>query len=445
MPGQFFKTGDGAIHSNFAENQNGMLEMIDAYYSGEYNSLFGTRFTKSAGDTTYWSPDMFNAIFGKEISIGMFMSKNGFGTLPAKPYQHEGVRIAYQPASYGTASANDVAAGGPLNSQFTEGQFVGIGATTPLDGAVPESVQMPIKMVRQPTKEVPFRWDAGTALNTLENKDDVASMKEYAKAMAQTYSDIIDKTLFRPVHVKQPRGVTNVGNGTAETSLNSIQRSMAAFSEVGKTEGGVAITKDMVSAYGGADSDLYSFRGTKASVFDGNVIDLEGSETLQLDTLDKLWFQCMMGWDNNGATDNKVIFASPVAMYKLSSQMKAHNVLTESVFVQRDFNGVKTVPGRAGGILLNSYNNVVLMPDQNIAFDYTANVLKPSVTEVGDVILADLDHMYMRVAQPVRVWSNDNPAIVGKFQNKTVMNSRMELGTDKYICHGRIVGAQSIA
>lgn len=412
MTGQFVLVGD-KLGTTYPAKGDSIYDLIDDFYSGLYS------FARSAGAATYGDNGYFNAIMGKEITAAMFSSDNIFTAIGARPYNHEGVRIATELATYGV-DANGV--------------FQGLGAGTVQDGVVPGSVQMPISEFREPYKDLPFSFNYGLGLQALESKDDTIAYKDYIDKMSANYSDFADRTILRPIEVPMPLGDTGV-----ETSLNSLYRVISGFQEIGMTENGTTITPEMVSPYGGFSSsrgDFYPWRSGGESTLDSNIIDAQGG-TLTPDLMDDLYINCAINWKDSAAPNNKVWFLSNLAMKKLSAVLRSQNIYLNSVAVQRDFNGVKTFPGRDTTILIRSFNDIPIIIDGNLNFDYATH--KVSRSHIGVPMLVDLDHIWMRVLTPVELWSVTNPAITRLLQEVNVMNSRMELGVDSFIQHGKIV------
>ena len=375
--GSFVKMGD-KWGTTYPETGDAMFDLIEDFYQASYS------YAKSAGAATYGDNGYFNAIMGKAITAAMFASDNIFTALGAKPYQHEGVRLALNLATYG------------LNSS---GKFVGLGAETLPDGDIGASVQMDVTEYRERYKELPFRYDYGLALMALENKDDTIAYNDYTKKMAANYSDEFDKTLNRTIDNPQP-----TVNGI-ETSLNGIPRVISSYGELSRTD--VTLTANDICPYGGTTGD-FSARGTGKSNLDGRLVDLEGSAAT-LDDFDKLWMKCSTNWTDHANPNGKMWGMSPFMQQKMSALMRSQNLLLDQVWTQRDFNGVKTVPGRGGGIILNAYNNTPIIQDGNIAFDYTG--LQVSDTSLGDVYLLDLDHLWISVLTPVEMFSVNNSAV----------------------------------
>lgn len=409
--GKFVKMGT-KLGTTYPETGDAMYDLIDDFYKGAYN------IAKSAGAATYGDNGYFNAIMGKEVTAAMFASDNTFTAIGAKPYQHEGVRIALELATYGLDAAGD---------------FVGVGADTLQDGNIPESVQMPVNEFREPYKDLPFSFDYGLGLQALENKDDTIAYKDYIDKMSANYSDLIDRTLLRPIQVAQP-----TKNGV-ETSLNGISRCISSYAEMARTD--KTITPGMICPYGGLNGDFVA-RSQGASNLDSQLID-NGGAALELASMKKLWRECSVNWRDSAAPNNKVFIMGNIAQDKLAALMQANNVYLDSVYVQRDFNGVKSIPGRDVGILLRSFQNVPILQDGNVNFDYTTK--KVSNTEMGDIFLLDLDHIWMSVLTPVEMFNVNNPAITRMLRERNVMNMRAETRIDSFIQHGRIVNIASEA
>ena len=396
--GQILNVG-GEMCTTYPQSKEGMKALINDYYNDQM------RIGKSAGFTGYGTNGVFNAIMGKEITIGMFASNNMLTAVGARPYDHEGMRIAYSLAKKG-----------------------GIG--TRREGHIPDSVKTPIKQVRQPYKELPYSFNYGLALKALEGKDDTSAYQEYVDIMTATYSDALDYDLLRPLTTPQPT------DGDEEICLTGISRAIASSTEVGQTYGGVEITGDMVSPYGGVASDLYSVRtADKQNNFDGYVNNAEG--VLSLEDMNELYAGCAPYWADQANPNNKIFGMSIVAEEKLGQLVNNQNMWLESVFVQRDFNGVKTLPGREiGGILASAYRNIPIIVDGNYNYDMEIDRIG---TGMGEIQLLDLDNQFLRVLTPVEFRSTEDYAITRELQEFSVMQSRMEYGIKRFLGSGRIV------
>ena len=410
MTGKFVKMGQ-KLGTTYPEIASATNTLIDDFYRMQYD-----QFKKSAGFAGYGDNGYFNAIMGREITAAMYACDNAFTAIGARPYTHEGMRIALELASYGLGS---------------DGNFLGLGATTAPDGDVPESVKMDVGEYRQPYKELPYAFDYGLGLKALESKeDDTIAYKDYIDKMTANYSNEIDLALLRPISGKQPLV------GAIETSLNSISRCTSAYSEIGKTVNGETITANQVCPYGGTSGD-FKARAEKESNLDSHVHNLNGG-TLGIQDMRKLWRDVSANWRNGAAPNNKMWLMSNIAQDKLGAIMAANNYYLESVYVQRDFNGVRTVPGRDAGFVLNSYQNIPIVQDNNLNFNFTNK--KVSTVKYGPIHLLDLDHIWMRMLTPVEFQSVDNYAITRTLRERNVMLSRMETGIDMFIVHGRLEG-----
>ena len=443
--GSFIKTGS-KLGTTFEPTADGLYDLIDSFYD---SFAFG----KSAGSVGYGmgSPNgegYFNAIMGKEITAGIFSSDNIFTALGARAYDHEGVRIQYEQAAYGMAGEFTHNGDSMIGTQTG---FLGIGAGTNQDGYIPDSVYLPIDDFREPYKDLPFSYDYGLGMQMLENKDDTIAYQAYVDKMSTNYSDLIDKTLLRPIQLTQPTASNAIApsRSNMETSLQGIARAIANGNEVDDvyTVGGssVTISDAMVSPYGGTNGDFYAYRkkanGSGATHvennIDGNVIKAGGS-VLDIGMMRKLYRTCSVNWDDSANPNGKMWGMSNVAQDKLGALMQANNILLNTVYAQRDFHGVKTIPGRDAGILLNSFNNIPIVQDGNLNFDYTTK--KVSTVKMGDIFLLDLKHIWMSVLNPVQTFNINNPAVTRMLQERNVITSRMELRIDKFIGQGRIIG-----
>jgi hypothetical protein len=460
MTGSFIKMGQ-KYGSTFAPTSDGLFDLIDRFYAEQ------SGIAKSAGSVGYGigsanNEGYYNAIMGKEITAGIFACDNVFTALGARAYDHEGVRIQYEQASYGMASELNHGANNLLgwkaetddNGNITNDYFAGIGAGTNQDGLIPNSVYLPVDDFREPYKEVPFSYDYGLGLQALESKDDTISYQAYVDKMSTNYSDLIDKTILRPLENSLPVAANKTYQHQydlyGETSLQGIARCIASGTEIGKTYNGVEITETHVSPYGGIKGDFHSYRGKNAAggtahkenAIDGNVIDAAGA-TLDINTMRRAYRTASVNWDDSANPNGKMWAMSNVAQDKLGALMHANNMLLNTVYAQRDFNGVKTTPGRDAGILLNSFNNIPIIQDGNLNFDYSTK--RVSAAKMGDIYLLDLKHIWMSMLTPVQMFNINNPAITRSLQERNVMNSRMEVRIDKFIGHCRIRGIQDDA
>lgn len=445
MSGSFIKTGS-KMSTTYDPSAKGLFSLIDDFYAQQ------SAIAKSAGAVGYGmgsanEAGYFNAIMGKEITAGIFSCDNVFTALGARAYDHEGVRIQYEQASYGMAE--DLKFGGNPMLEGATG-FVGIGAGTNQDGRIPDSVYLPVDDFREPYKEVPFSYDYGLGLQALENKDDTIAYKSYVDKMSTNYSDLIDKTILRPLENSLPVSANAAYdkkyNLYGETSLQGIARCIASGNEIGREiDPTHTVTPAMVSPYGGAGGDFAAYRGYNnedgdahvENNIDGNVIDAEGA-VLDISMMRKAYRTSSVNWDDAANPNGKMWAMSNVAQDKLGALMQANNILLNTVYAKRDFNGVSTTPGRDAGILLNSFNNIPIIQDGNLNFDYAKK--KVSAVKMGDIYLLDLKHIWMSMLTPVEMFSINNPAITRTLQEKNVMNSRMEVRIDKFIGQCRIRG-----
>ena len=453
---QMYKSGD-KYFSTYEETGSAMNQFIDDYYNDmlsfakSENGVAGYGYRPNTG---YLSPDhaYFNAYMGKEITSAMYSCDNIYTAMGSRPYAHEGVRIAYELASYGMTTKDKAMEMGVATQDSTETEFfVGAGAGITQEGPIGPNYTMPLGEFREPWKELDFAFDYGLGLQALEHKDDdTIQYKAYAEKMAMNFSDLIDRTLQRPIYMKQPLGKDIYGN-TVETSLNSIYRCIASGSEVGKTYNGVTLTADHITPFGGATdrgntgvvqkSDFETFRTHTISngnenALDGQVVDLEGG-VMQLGDLKKLKMLCQVNWSDMANPNNKAIIVSPVIQYKLGALMLANNVHLGQEYASKDFNGVKLMPGREAGYNMNTFEGLPLLMDGNVAFNFQSR--RPSAVESGPLTILDFDHIWMSTVTPIELFTVNNPLLNTRYQERNLMHMRCETRVDSFMGSGRIV------
>ena len=406
MPSKFIMQG-AKMATTYEDTSAALPHLMNDFYEQSF------KMAKSAGAATYGDNGYFNAIMGKEITAGMFASDNLFTALGARAYNHEGQRVATELAS------------------FVDGKFKFAGADTEQDGDIPDGISMPVDEIREPYKELPFPFDYGMGLMTLENKDDTIAYKDYIDMMGKQYTDNLDKSIARPITIKQTKK-----NGR-DTGLENLARVNSSYTEA---KAAYDAGKDIdCCPYGGvAYSDLEKFRNHKVSNYDAQFIDNAGEAMTDDSKFRRLYRDCSVNWADSANPNNKFWAMSHIAQEKLAATLAVKNFFLDSVYVQRDFNGVKTMPGRDGGMLLASFENAPIIQDGNLAYDYDNG--KVSSTDFGEVHLVDGDHAWVSVLTPVELFTANNVAYTRALREKNVMMMRAELRSDRWIGSGRLVG-----
>ena len=451
--GQFYKSG-GKLFTTYDATPEGCSMLINDFYDGGYAAFYGSSFARSAGAPGYGDANsfgMFNPKYGMDITAAMFSSKAVTAALGKRAYDHEGLRLAPEMATYGLAGDFVEAGSKVFTGTYDDTAFLGIGASTVQDGKIPDSVQMPVDEIRVPYKELPLPYNYGLGLKALEGKDDTSAYKQYIDMIGTNYADLIDKTILRPITVAQPV------RASRETSLNGLARIFSSSQDLGKTYGSTSIVANHILPWGTTWGDSSSYSSSSLagrrcaadattapanrSNYDAQVVDVNGG-TLSLATFDKLYMKCMQNWDT-ASPDGKFWIMSPLMWNKLNMLCKANNIYVNSVYTSVSMGGIKTVEGRDVGMLLNSYNNVPIVMSGNASFDYTSKTI--SDTRYGDGFLIDGSHAWMCVTSPVEVWSIENPAIMRDLQEHHVTHMRAELRADKFIGSGRITNVAAEA
>lgn len=457
MTGQFFKSGSSVV-TNFDETAKGASELINNFYTEGWQAFVNHSFAKSAGVPGYnavGADGMFNPKYGKDLTALMFSSVAVSSAIGKRAYQNEGMRLIPSQATVGTASdfvRNGTAVFKDGSSGYDSNYFLGLGAGTTHDGYIMDSVQMPVDEIRVPYKELPFSYNYGLALKIIESKDDVASYNMYMGQMASNYNDLLDKTLLRPLANEQPKVSKMVGTSLSytqdkETSLNGLARVMSSGEEIGKsykdnTGANVTISEDHVSPWGGTSGDLAAMRGLNDGTgkthipnnYDANVVDANAG-LLTVGLLDSLHMRCMQGWDTI-SPEGKFWVMSPVMWNKVSQLKAANNIFENSVFTTMSVGGVKTVEGREGGFMLNSYRNLPIITSGNASFNYSTK--KVDFVNAGEISLIDGAHVWISLLSPMQVTTLENIAITRDLREHNVMLMRAELRADKFIGSGRI-------
>jgi hypothetical protein len=442
--GQFYKSGD-KLFTTYDATPEGCSQLINDFYDGGYTMFYGGAFARSAGAPGYGDPNsfgMFNPKFGLDITAAMFSSKAITAALGKRAYDHEGMRLAPEFATYGQGKDFYYKEARIFDSALDEA-FLGLGAGTNQDGKIPDSVQLPVDEIRVPYKELPLSYNYGLGLKALEGKDDTSAYKQYIDMISTNYSDLMDKTLMRPLTVAQPTLQNR------ETSLNGLARIFSSSQEFGEQYNGVTVNANMILPWGTTWDDTGGFSSSglagrriaadaaakpdHRSNYDAQVVDLKGGIP-SLGNFDLLYTQCMQNWGRE--TDNKFWIMSPLLWNKLNMLCKANNIYIDSVYTSLSMGGIKTVEGRDVGMLLKSYNNIPIVMSGNASFDYTSKTI--SSVKYGDGFLIDGNHAWLCVTSPVEVWSIENPAIMRDLKEHHVMNMRAEVRADKFITSGRM-------
>ena len=442
MSGQFIYQGDRIVGSTFAPTVQGFIDMVDTFYDVKANA-----FGKAAGSIGYGlgspnGPGYFNPIFDKKVTAAVFKCDNVVSALQKRAYDHEGQRIQYKWAAYGMA---DEFTRNGVSMVGTQTGFLGLGAGTNQDGLIQDDQYIPVEAFKMPSVDLPFPWSYGLMQQALEGKDDTVEYKSFVNLYAQNYSDLADRTILRPLWMKQPVAANNnIVKRTAETSMQGISRLIASGSEIGKTYNGVEITEDMVSPYGGVNGDFAPYRGYNneggdahvRNFIDGNVVDMQG-DALSLGAMRLAYRQAVLGWDSP-SPNGKGWFMSHIAQDKLGALVEANQqTQLNTVYVSKGLNGVQTLPGRDSGYVMNSYNNMPIIQDGNMAFNY--DELMPSATRMGDIYALDMNYIWMAVLTPMETWKLNNPATSRDLLEHNLMSSRMNIRANKFLGMAKIV------
>jgi len=419
--GAYIDTGGGKPGTTFKSIQ----KLMKGFYKIQNEDFAGVLpMGKSAGATIWGTNGTTNPIFGAQMTVQMFNTQNAFSAIGARPYDHEGVRIVERLAQLG-----------------------GIGADTARDGDIPDSVKPDIATVRQPYKELPFPWDYGLGLMTLQGFDDVIAFENYADIMAGNYGDNLDKDILRKTGFNGANPFPNASG--QETTLQPLSRIIGAHSEIGKTYGTTNILASHVSPYGGLSGDVYGYRSVAPSTFDSLVVD--GGGTLILDNYKKLYYGCAPYWNNQASPNNKMWIVSGPAIHMVDAEREANNrVITGSpdVYVKWSLDGVSTMPGMdAGGVTMRALYNIPAIMDNNLIVNRDVPPALPDdvplggfdPSQFGEQFLIDGDFIFYSMLTPIVLRSSDAFEITRKLRRVSVVHSRGEMRFNRATGHGKIV------
>jgi len=416
IPMNKYYNHDGTIGSTY----NSISEMMAFYYPNAGTGRLSKAFTGYNDQ-----PQAFNWKYGAAITLQMFNSDNALMSIGGTAYRHEGVRISPGLAVYG-------------------------GMGTARDGAVPAPVKQPIDAIRQPFKELIVSYDYGLALEALEQtEDDTIQYDRYVQLMARTYANGLDIDLLRPTGFVQRTDATT----TEEIDLTPLSRIFANASEIGMTypvANSVAITEPIITPYGlmgGGASDMMGKRAVGSTNSYNSIISNAAGAGLALTNFRDLFYGNYAHWDG-GLLDNKIWIISPIAA-KIVDAERANNqrIITgaSEVYVQRDINGVRTMPGMdTGGIPTQAMYGIPAIPDANLIRGRQPDGTGTDqlvVGDVGEVYLLDTNYLSFDMLTPVTVWSSSDIALLRRLNRANVIHSRGEIRCSKFAGSGKIVNA----
>lgn len=336
-----------------------------------------------------------NAIYGPKVTNLQYWTKNAFAAIGAKPWNQSGIRVQ---RSMSASSGMGIARGASLPAK-RHGDF---------------------NHVTIPYKEFAHTFAMNLGDVSLDGKDDILQWNTLMELEAQAFINGMDADLLGKVETAP------TGFGTEEYRIDKLDRVISSYAEAVA----LSLTNGYESPWGGASSVINDYRdkdaGT-ASNFDCYVNNNSGTNrVLELDLVDSLFFGTMPFWDQNDPS-NKAIITKYDTNQKLAVILQPQQRYDGFVAAQIDIEGVKTVPGRETGYMVAAYNQVPIVPDNNVSSD-----------GIGRMYLVDKDHLHYNSLVPNNVVVSDNPLITNALINSAVIYQMGELWCNKFKGQGKL-------
>lgn len=196
------------------------------------------------------------------------------------------------------------------------------------------------------------------------------------------------------------------GNTLAGNNFESIDRITASS------------TTSTNLSWTAADEDLYSVDRSTYTWFNANSYDASGTDRyLARSHLDVAIAACMPYWEDEGP-NGKFILTDQNTRASLESLEEAKQHLTTGG-ASFGVNGVQTLEGQDGGVVLAKYKGFPIVYDKNVQAD-----------DIGRIYLLDTNHTYLSMGRPMEFVNSDNALIVG-FNNLGMWHWIGELMCDK--------------
>lgn len=351
-------------------------DLEDAYYGPEAGG-----YLRKDEQITTSITGVRNIIFGSKLWQQIVTTANTVGILPKKPWEQSGYRAITVAGSTGSLG---VAEGGALPAT-TKPSFLEVSITP---------------------KDLACSVDIATLQRNLEGKDDTVL---FADTLAYT-ADEFNNRLNRALN-------TNVTN-LASTNMESIDRVISSYEEV--TDCG-----DITAS----DSDIYGIdRDAAASWADAEVYENNNTDQdLQLTFIDTIFQNVRPYWRNYGGSENKVITTGYDTLARIQQLMTSKQIFQGYEKVRGTVNGISSVEGTATGFNAALYQNVPIVPDQNVVQD-----------TVSRINLIDLDFCHIGVLQPIVQTESRDHIALNKLADEVLFHMEAELVATRFKCHGKV-------
>lgn len=222
-----------------------------------------------------------------------------------------------------------------------------------------------------------------------------------------------------------------LGNTTTVRGHNieSLPRMCSSYDEVHNCTDVNAGDADMWVKGGTAQID----RDAGATYADAYVLHNDGNDlAFTLDMLDDVIENCQPYWLEN-STENKVFlcdFATGQAIGRLASANKNYDMIKAAFTV----NGIKTLGDIDYTTRVAAYQGIPIIETSNMPDSYV-NV---GVGPLGDILLLDLDNVWIALAEPPNYKESDDYLALGKAAHVGSIHMEAELACTMFKCHGKI-------
>lgn len=348
----------------------------DAYYGPEAGG-----YLRKDEQVTTSITGVRNIIFGSKLWQNIVTTSNTFGILPKIPWEQSGFRAITVAGATGSLGVSE-------------------------GGALPATTKPSLIEVSITPKDLALSVDISLLQRNLEGKDDTALFADVLTEQAAEFNNRLN------------RGLNNNVTNLASTNIESIDRAISSYQEV--TDCG-----DITAG----DADLYGVdRDAAASWIDAYVVENNNTDRdLQLTYLDTVFQNVRPYWQNYGGSENKVITTGYDTLARLQQLMTSKQIFQGYEKVKGSVNGISTVEGTATGFNAALYQNVPIVPDQNVVQD-----------TISRINLIDLDYMAIGVLQPIVQTESKDHIALNKLADEVLFHAQMELVTRKFGCHGKV-------
>lgn len=334
------------------------IEEMEQFYYGDLNADMIKKADAHtlASATGYW-----NKVYGAKVWSQMNYEQNAFAAIPKEPWVKTGWRFE-------TARGITIPSGG-----------VAEGHTT-LFTAIPDSISPTWALMYAPPKTVAHTFGLTEIAALLSGTDDTISVDELRTQKGKAHAQAISAYLIQDTDTPASNGI----------------ESMMRFGS------GSAYCADTTYYSAAADPDLYpagtSFDRSSASTYDAQV-DASGSSAAAL--RDVTIAQVDGVWANitKAGGQPKVFLTGYNTLKSWASLLEAErrfNAMQIATFVPRFGGAAGITPGVETGFSVATYNNVPIIPCQDLDSDIAA----ARTNEVGPILMLDTDYIRFATLKP---------------------------------------------